>query len=134
RADDFRFCVIAMGKHGAQELNYSSDIDLMFVFDGSGAGRIDGLGYAVKLAEALIPLIDAVTEHGHVFRVDTRLRPEGKRGRIARVLESMVQCYFSFGRTWERQALIKAGACAGDIALGEELLQRLQGWVYRKYL
>lgn len=134
RADDFRFCVIAMGKHGAQELNYSSDIDLMFVFDGSGAGRIDGLGYAVKLAEALIPLIDAVTEHGHVFRVDTRLRPEGKRGRIARGLESMVQYYFSFGRTWERQALIKARACAGDIALGEELLQRLQGWVYRKYL
>lgn len=134
RADDFRFCVIAMGKHGAQELNYSSDIDLMFIFDGSGSGRLDGLGYAVKLAETLVPLIDAVTEHGHVFRVDTRLRPEGARGRLARGLEATVQYYYSFGRTWERQALIKARACAGDTALGEELISRLQSWVFRKYL
>ena len=134
RAEDFRFCVIAMGKHGAQELNYSSDIDLMFVFEGSGSRRLDGLGYAVKLAETLVPLLDKVTEHGHVFRVDTRLRPEGKRGRLARGLEATVQYYYSFGRTWERQALIKARACAGDVELGDELIQRLQNWVYRKYL
>lgn len=134
RADDFRFCVVAMGKHGASELNYSSDIDLMFVFDGSGSGRLDGFGYAVKLAETLIPLIDSVTQHGQVFRVDTRLRPEGSRGRLARGLEAMVGYYYSFGRTWERQALIKARACAGDTALGEELITRLSGWVYRKYL
>jgi glutamate-ammonia-ligase adenylyltransferase len=134
RAADFRLCVIAMGKHGAQELNYSSDIDLMFVFDGAGSGRLDGQGFAVKVVEAMIPLIDAVTEHGHVFRVDTRLRPEGKRGRLARGFESMVQYYYSFGETWERQALIKARACAGDVDLGSELLQRLQGWVYRRTL
>ncbi|MCA8913147.1 MAG: hypothetical protein KDB82_15710, partial [Planctomycetes bacterium] len=134
RAEDFRFAVIAMGKHGAQELNYSSDIDLMFVYDGAGPGRMDAQRYAVKLAETLIPLLDAVTEHGHVFRVDTRLRPEGQRGRLARNLESMVGYYYSFGSTWERQALIKARACAGDIELGEELIERLQGWIYRKYL
>ncbi|MEZ5991405.1 MAG: bifunctional [glutamate--ammonia ligase]-adenylyl-L-tyrosine phosphorylase/[glutamate--ammonia-ligase] adenylyltransferase [Planctomycetota bacterium] len=134
RAHDFRFCIIAMGKHGGQELNYSSDIDLMFVFEGSGPGRIDSQSYAVKLAETLIPLVDSVTSDGHVFRVDTRLRPEGQRGRLARELESMVTYYYSFGRTWERQALIKARACAGDLELGNEFLERLQPWIYRKYL
>ncbi|MCA9643429.1 MAG: hypothetical protein KC492_22170, partial [Myxococcales bacterium] len=134
RAEDFRLCVIAMGKHGAQELNYSSDIDLIFVYDGAGPGRMDAQTFAVKLVETLIPLLDSVTEQGHVFRVDTRLRPEGKRGRLARRFESTVEYYYSFGSTWERQALIKARACAGDLALGEQLIERLQGWVYRKYL
>jgi glutamate-ammonia-ligase adenylyltransferase len=133
-APDFKLCVIAMGKHGAQELNYSSDIDLVFVFEGAGPGRMDGQAYAVKVCETLIPLIDSATEHGHVFRVDTRLRPEGKRGRLAREFNATVDYYYSFGATWERQALIKARACAGDISLGERLIERLQGWVYRKYL
>ena len=134
RADDFKLCAIAMGKHGAQELNYSSDIDLIFVYDGTGPGRMDAQSYAAKLVETLTPLLDSVTEHGHVFRVDTRLRPEGKRGRLARQLDSTVEYYYSFGATLERQALIKARACAGDIALGEKLIERLQSWVYRKYL
>jgi glutamate-ammonia-ligase adenylyltransferase len=133
-APDFKLCVIAMGKHGANELNYSSDIDLLFVFEGAGPGRMDAQAYAVKLCETLIPLIDSATEHGHVFRVDTRLRPEGKRGRLAREFSATVDYYYSFGATWERQALIKARACAGDIAFGERLLDRLQGWIYRKYL
>ncbi|MCA8915078.1 MAG: bifunctional [glutamate--ammonia ligase]-adenylyl-L-tyrosine phosphorylase/[glutamate--ammonia-ligase] adenylyltransferase [Planctomycetes bacterium] len=134
RPEDFKLCVLAMGKHGARELNYSSDIDLIFVYDGNGPGRMDAQAYAVKLVETLIPLLDSVTEHGHVFRVDTRLRPEGKRGRLARRVESTVEYYYSFGSTWERQALIKARACAGDLEIGEQLLERLQGWVYRKYL
>jgi glutamate-ammonia-ligase adenylyltransferase len=134
RAADFQLCVLAMGKHGAQELNYYSDIDLIFVYSGAGPGRMDAQAYAVKLVETLIPLLDAVTEHGNVFRVDTRLRPEGSQGRLARELEATVEYYYSFGRTWERQALIKARACAGDTALGEKLLERLQPWIYRKYL
>lgn len=130
----FRFCVIAMGKHGAQELNYSSDIDLIFVFEGEGPRGMAGQQYAVKLAEQLIPLLDDVTEDGMVFRVDTRLRPEGKRGRLARSVQGTLDYYHSFGSTWERQALLKARPCAGDIALGAAMLEKLQGWVFRKYL
>jgi [glutamine synthetase] adenylyltransferase / [glutamine synthetase]-adenylyl-L-tyrosine phosphorylase len=129
--DDLRFCVIAMGKHGGNELNYSSDIDLMFVYESAAP---DAQRHAVRLAEGLIPLIDDVTEHGRVFRVDTRLRPEGKRGRLARSLQSTVDYYYSFGSTWERQALIKARPAAGDLPLGDELIERLSGWVFRKYL
>lgn len=130
----FRFCVLAMGKHGAEELNYSSDIDLVFVYEGDGPRGLSGQQFAVKLAEQLIPLLDEATEDGMVFRVDTRLRPEGKRGRLARSVQGTLDYYFSFGSTWERQALIKARPCAGDVALGADMLQRLQGWVYRKYL
>lgn len=133
-APDFRFCVIAMGKLGASELNYSSDIDLMFLYDGEGPERLGAQGYAVRLAEALIPLLDDVTEHGRVFRVDTRLRPEGKRGRLARSLQGTLDYYFSFGTTLERQALIKARAAAGDVALGQEMVEKLQPWIFRKYL
>lgn len=128
---DFRFCVIALGKHGADELNYSSDIDVMFVFDG---GDRNAARHAVRIAEALIPLIDEQTEDGNVFRVDTRLRPEGKRGRLVRSLDATVRYYFSFGSTWERQALIKARPAAGDLELGAGLIKRLHPWVYRKYL
>ena len=132
--DGFRFCVLGMGKHGAGELNYSSDIDLVFVFEGDGPRGMSGQQYAVKLAENLIPRLDEVTEDGMVFRVDTRLRPEGKRGRLARSVQGTLDYYHSFGSTWERQALVKARPCAGDLALGEAMLEQLQGWVYRKYL
>jgi [glutamine synthetase] adenylyltransferase / [glutamine synthetase]-adenylyl-L-tyrosine phosphorylase len=137
----FRFCVIALGKLGASELNYSSDIDLMFVHSGARASsphvssEAPALqAYAMRLAEALIPLLDEVTEHGRVFRVDTRLRPEGSRGHLSRSLQSALDYYFSFGSTLERQAMIKARAAAGDLDLGRELIARLQPWVYRKYL
>ncbi len=133
-AADFRFCVVAMGKLGANELNYSSDIDLMFLYDGDGPERMGAQAYAVRLAEALIPLLDDATEHGRVFRVDTRLRPEGKRGRLARSLQGTLDYYFSFGTTLERQALIKARAAAGDVALGQEMVEKLQPWIFRKYL
>jgi glutamate-ammonia-ligase adenylyltransferase len=132
--ENFRFCVIAMGKLGAAELNYCSDIDLMFVFDGDGPRGLSGRQFAVKIAERLISLLDEVTEDGLVFRVDTRLRPEGKRGSLARSVQGTLDYYHSFGSTWERQALIKARPCAGDIALGAGMLQTLQPWVYRKYL
>lgn len=143
----FRFCVIALGKLGARELNYSSDIDLMFIHEEGMGARASGphlkdsgpearapSTYAVKLAEALIPLIDDVTEHGRVFRVDTRLRPEGARARLSRGVQATLDYYFSFGRTWERQALIKARPVAGDVEIGQAMLQRLQPWIFRKYL
>lgn len=133
----FRFCVMAMGKLGAEELNYSSDIDLTFLYDGEygpDGPRMGSLGYAVKLAETTIKLLDEVTADGRVFRVDTRLRPEGRRGRLARSLKGTAEYYHSFGTTLERQALIKARPSAGDLQLGNELLERVSGWVFRKYL
>ncbi|MBK9973726.1 MAG: bifunctional [glutamate--ammonia ligase]-adenylyl-L-tyrosine phosphorylase/[glutamate--ammonia-ligase] adenylyltransferase [Planctomycetes bacterium] len=133
-AANFRVCVLAFGKHGAEELNYSSDIDLVFVFEGDGPRGQSGQQYAVKLAESLIPLLDEVTPDGMVFRVDTRLRPEGKRGRLARSVQGTLDYYYSYGSTWERQALIKARPCAGDVALGAAMLEKLQPWVFRKYL
>lgn len=138
-AEDFRFCVLGFGKLGACELNYSSDIDLAFLYEGSAPLAERGRPptaqeYAVRLAEMLIPLLSDQNEHGHVFRVDTRLRPEGKRGRLARSLESTVSYYHGFGVTLERQALIKARPVGGDLALGHQLVERLQGWVFRKYL
>ncbi|MCC6573542.1 MAG: hypothetical protein IT462_07105 [Planctomycetes bacterium] len=139
-ADDsgLHFCVLALGKHGAGELNYASDIDIMFVFEGeapAGEGRaLNAQEYAVKLAETMIPLIDEPTEHGVVFRVDTRLRPDGKRGPLARSIEATLAYYRSYGATWERQALIKARPVAGDIELGSRMLAELSGWIYRKYL
>ncbi|MEE9312422.1 MAG: hypothetical protein V3V10_08430, partial [Planctomycetota bacterium] len=128
--DEIKFCVLAFGKLGGCELNYSSDIDLVFVFQGDKvAGR-----KARQLAEKTVALLNDVTEHGRVFRVDTRLRPHGKRGRLAPSVQETTDYYFSYGSTWERQALLKARPCAGDIEIGEALLERLQGWVYRKYL
>ena len=136
---EFRFCVMAFGKLGALELNYASDIDLSFVFEGEPAtpehGRsLSGQEFAVRIAEAMIPLIDQVTEDGNVFRVDTRLRPDGKKGRLARGLEPTVQYYLNYGSTLERQALIKVRPCAGDLEVGEAMLARLTPWIYRKYL
>lgn len=131
---NFRFCVLAMGKHGGEELNYSSDIDLIFVFEGDGPAGLSGLKYAVRLAEGMIPLLDEVTDEGFVFRVDTRLRPEGKLGNLARSVQSSIDYYHNFGSTWERQALLKARPCAGDIALGAAMIEALQPWVFRKYL
>lgn len=128
--DDFKFCVLAFGKLGGCELNYSSDIDLVFIYEGDKSAARK----AKLLAEKTVALLNHVTEHGRVFRVDTRLRPEGKRGRLAPSVQSTADYYFSYGSTWERQALLKARACAGDIEIGEALLKRLQGWVFRKYL
>ncbi|MCF6228340.1 MAG: hypothetical protein L3J82_06715 [Planctomycetes bacterium] len=128
--DDFKFCVLAFGKLGGCELNYSSDIDLVFIFEGDKAAARK----AKLLAEKTVALLNDVTEHGRVFRVDTRLRPEGKRGRLAPSVQATADYYFSYGSTWERQALLKARPCAGDIEIGDALLERLQVWVYRKYL
>ncbi|MHC4840744.1 MAG: [protein-PII] uridylyltransferase family protein [Planctomycetota bacterium] len=129
-APDLKFCVIAFGKLGGGELNYSSDIDLVFLYD----GKPEQARVAKRLAEKTVELLNEVTEHGRVFRVDTRLRPEGKRGKLAPSVQSALDYYFSYGSTWERQALLKARACAGDIEVGEKFLERLQGWVFRKYL
>jgi glutamate-ammonia-ligase adenylyltransferase len=140
------FAIIAMGKLGGRELNFSSDVDLMYVYstdgeteglsqaDGTITNRITNHQYFTKLAEKLSAAIGEKTEDGFVFRVDLRLRPEGQRGPLAQSLGGYELYYESWGQTWERSALIKARLVAGDEAVGKEFIERITPFVYRKYL
>src|SRR5262245_15491385 len=135
-----RCVVLAFGKLGGKELNYSSDIDLMFVYDEEGTtqgqrvSHIDNSEFFGRVLSEIVRLLSAHTDDGQAYRVDLRLRPEGHRGPLARTLASTLAYYDTFGRTWERQALIKVRPVAGDLRLGEEFLRAAQGHVYRKYL
>lgn len=133
-----RFTVLALGKLGGEELNYSSDIDLLFVYDEEG--RTDGLRsvsnaeFFAKMGAEVVRILDEHTALGIAYRVDMRLRPDGEQGALARPLDSTLGYYVSRGRTWERQALIKCRAVAGDLALGETFLNAITPFVYRRYL
>ncbi|MBP2687056.1 MAG: (Glutamate--ammonia-ligase) adenylyltransferase, partial [Deltaproteobacteria bacterium] len=135
-----RFVVMGMGKLGARELNFSSDIDLLYLYETDqggteGAARSVSLHeYFIRLGEAVSRIVSEATEDGFVFRVDLRLRPEGTRGELANSLRSAEIYYESWGQTWERAALIKACPVAGDLSLGEEFLRSVVPFVYRKYL
>ena len=131
--------VLALGKLGARELNFSSDIDLIFAYP--RAGKTCGTGavvsnadFFVRLCRRLIRVIGQVTQNGFVFRVDARLRPFGESGPLAMDFEAMEHYYLEQGREWERYALIKARAAAGDKQAGNRLLQRIQPFIYRRYL
>lgn len=140
------FAVIAMGKLGGNELNFSSDIDLMYVYtadgetegvrtaDGAVTGRISNHEFFNKLSEKLSAAIGQATEDGFVFRVDLRLRPEGQRGPLAQSLGGYEIYYESWGQAWERAALVKARFVAGDEAVGRAFIERITPFVYRKYL
>ncbi|RMG59613.1 MAG: bifunctional [glutamate--ammonia ligase]-adenylyl-L-tyrosine phosphorylase/[glutamate--ammonia-ligase] adenylyltransferase [Deltaproteobacteria bacterium] len=141
------FVVIGLGKLGGEELNFSSDIDLMFVYesdrggttgiaspDGEKRGEVTNHQFFVKVSEFVSRLISEVTEDGFVFRVDHRLRPDGARGPLANSLRSLEIYYESWGQTWERMALLKARPVAGDADLGRRFEKTLQPFVYRKYL
>jgi glutamate-ammonia-ligase adenylyltransferase len=132
------FTVIAMGKLGGRELNFSSDIDILFLYgrdgDTSGPRKITNHQYFVELSEIIVKLIGEKTPDGFVFRVDTRLRPEGERGDLAQSLAGYETYYESWGRTWERSALIKARSCAGDMELGNDFILAVRPFVFRKYL
>jgi glutamate-ammonia-ligase adenylyltransferase len=132
-----RFAVIALGKLGGQELNYSSDIDLIFVCDNvsDDAKRVAAAAdYFERLARHVAKLLSDVADLGAAYRVDLRLRPNGASGPIVLGLEETLHYYDVHGCTWERQAFVKARAIAGDLDLGGELLRQLQPWVYRRYL
>ncbi|MEW5838891.1 MAG: bifunctional [glutamate--ammonia ligase]-adenylyl-L-tyrosine phosphorylase/[glutamate--ammonia-ligase] adenylyltransferase [Pseudomonadota bacterium] len=132
------FVVLGMGKLGGHELNFSSDIDLIFAFDDEGetdgAKPLDNSEFFIRLGQRLIRAIDARTEDGFVFRVDMRLRPWGDEGPLALTFEQMELYYTLHGREWERYALIKARPMAGDLLAGERLMQQLRPFVYRRYL
>lgn len=130
-------CILAMGKMGAYELNYSSDIDLICLFDET---RFDPDDYQearssfVKITRQLMGLMSEVTADGYVFRTDLRLRPDASVTPVCIAMEAAERYYESVGRTWERAAFIKARPCAGDLAAGEAFLQRLSPFVWRKHL
>lgn len=132
--------VLGLGKLGAHELNFSSDVDLMFAYscNGSTAGgvksAISAEEFFIRVARDLIQLVGAPTADGFVFRVDMRLRPYGDAGPLVMSFDAIEDYYQEQGREWERYALIKARVVGGDHAAGEKLLQRLKPFVYRRYL
>jgi glutamate-ammonia-ligase adenylyltransferase len=131
------YVVIAMGKMGAFELNYSSDIDLMVFYDpaaGVLADDVEPGAFFVRLTRKLVRLLQERTADGYVFRVDLRLRPDPASTQIAISVPSALAYYESVGQNWERAALIKARPCAGDLATGETLLHDLSPFIWRKYL
>ncbi len=129
--------VLAMGKMGAFELNYSSDIDLIVFYDPDApalADKDDATAFHVRITRGLVKLLQERTADGYVFRVDLRLRPDPASTQIAVSTEAALNYYGSVGQNWERAALIKARACAGDIKAGEAILAQLAPFIWRKYL
>jgi glutamate-ammonia-ligase adenylyltransferase len=134
---DSGMIVLAMGKMGAFELNYSSDIDLIVFYDREASSLVekdDATAFYVRITRALVKLLQERTGDGYVFRVDLRLRPDPASTQIAVSTEAALDYYGSVGQNWERAAMIKARACAGDIAAGETLLAQLSPFIWRKYL
>ena len=135
-----RCVILAFGKLGGKELNYSSDIDLMFLFDEEGQTRgqqvsiLSNGEFYSRVCSEVVRLVSTNTDRGQAYRVDLRLRPEGQRGPLARSLASTLTYYDTMGRTWERQALIKVRPIAGNMRLGEEFLHAIEPFVYRRYL
>ncbi|HEY8193853.1 MAG TPA: bifunctional [glutamine synthetase] adenylyltransferase/[glutamine synthetase]-adenylyl-L-tyrosine phosphorylase, partial [Hyphomicrobium sp.] len=131
------YFVLAMGKLGAFELNYSSDVDLIVFFDREKsrlAGNGDLQSFFVRLTRDLVLLLDERTQDGYVFRTDLRLRPDAGATQIALSTAGAHGYYETVGQNWERAAMIKARPIAGDLAAGEEFLNELSPFVWRKYL
>ncbi len=131
-----RLVVLGMGKLGGRELNFSSDVDLIFCYpeEGAAGGGLSNHELFVRLGQRLTNALSEPTEDGFVFRVDLRLRPNGASGPLALSFDAMEHYYQTHGRDWERYAFIKARVVAGDRVAGEELLRRLRPFVFRKYL
>lgn len=133
-----RCVVLALGKLGGVELNYSSDIDLIILYDDdgktTGERSISNQEFFDRLARRFVKLLTEQTEHGVTYRVDLRLRPEGNQGPLVQRSDSMRRYYDVKGRTWERQAFVKARPVAGDLELGREFLKQLEPWIYRRFL
>ncbi|MEA9825362.1 bifunctional [glutamate--ammonia ligase]-adenylyl-L-tyrosine phosphorylase/[glutamate--ammonia-ligase] adenylyltransferase [Xanthomonas campestris pv. raphani] len=133
-----RLVVFGLGKLGGGELNFSSDVDLVYAYP--QAGQSDGARplaaeeYFARLGQQLAKLLDETTADGFSHRVDLRLRPFGSAGRVALSFNGMDQYFQREGRDWERYAWLKARAVAGDIAAGEAWLETLRPFVYRRYL
>jgi glutamate-ammonia-ligase adenylyltransferase len=140
------FAILGLGKLGGQELNFSSDIDLMFLYacdgdtsdsegpEGRTTQRITNYEFYTRLARLLLKAIHDITVDGNVYRVDLRLRPDGRGGPIVNSLAQLEVYYESWGKTWERQMLLKARTVAGSEKLGREFLRLMRPFIFRKYL
>src|SRR5581483_10654152 len=131
------YVALAMGKMGAHELNYSSDIDLIVLYEAASPALTPGTEPAalfVRLTRGLVKLMQERTADGYVFRTDLRLRPDPASTAIAISSLSALNYYESTGQNWERAAMIKARPCAGDIAAGATFLKEVSPFIWRKYL
>jgi glutamate-ammonia-ligase adenylyltransferase len=130
--------VFGLGKLGGRELNFSSDVDLVYAFpehgQSDGARPLDAEAWFTRLGQRLAQLLGEVTADGFCHRVDLRLRPFGASGRLVLSFGAMEQYFQREGRDWERYAWIKARPVAGDLVAGESLLESLRPFVYRRYL
>ncbi|MDQ4122285.1 MAG: hypothetical protein M3209_12670 [Acidobacteriota bacterium] len=133
------FCVVALGKLGSRELNYASDIDLLFLYSNDGTtsgtgtrGAVSNREYFIKLAEKLTQIIGAQSNEGAAYRVDLRLRPHGRVGALAISLKEAVDYYKRTARDWERQVLLRSRSAAGDAPVFRRFWAEVESFVYRK--
>ena len=129
--------IIAMGKHGAFELNYSSDVDVSVFYEPAALPVAEGIepqGFAVQLTQRVAQLLQERTGDGYVFRVDLRLRPDPAATPVAVPVEAALEYYETVGQNWERAAFIKARACGGDLPRAQAFLEELNPFVWRRYL
>lgn len=136
-----RFAVIGLGKLGGGELNFSSDVDLMYVYDSDGGeteggarSSIENGDYFKRMSQRIASVLSEVTNEGYVYRVDLRLRPEGKAGPVANSLQSLRRYYGARAEAWERLALLKAWPVAGDRFLGTRFINLVRPFIYGKPL
>lgn len=150
RVSEAGLCVIGLGKLGGRELNYSSDIDILFIYSGEGAVFKDkpptredlqrevfsgsNHKYFNRLAADIVNEISNLSPDGVLYRVDLRLRPDGNKGPLARSLASYEDYYSQMGQTWERMMLIKARHIAGDRSLSNEFLETINSFRYPRYI
>jgi [glutamine synthetase] adenylyltransferase / [glutamine synthetase]-adenylyl-L-tyrosine phosphorylase len=133
RLVDTPFAILSLGKLGGSELNYSSDVDLMYIFgDGDSApgAAISAREYFIRLAQQVTEILSRVTRDGPVFRIDLRLRPQGGEGELAVSFSHALQYYAGEAHDWERQALIKVRHSAGDARLARAFIRAVQPHVY----
>lgn len=134
RLHESRFAVISLGKLGGNELNYSSDVDLLFLYDGGiepPGSATSNRQYFIRLAQETTELLSRRTQEGQVFRIDLRLRPQGHEGELAVALPRAIQYYSEVAQDWELQAMIKARHSAGDAELTREFTHSIAPFVYR---
>ena len=136
-----RFAILGMGKLGGGELNFSSDVDVIFLYEsdegesaGGPKGKVSPREFFSTVGKKIIQAMGDVTEDGFVFRIDLRLRPLGVNGPLVQSIDSAMLYYESWGQCWERAALIKARPVAGELALGRRFLQEVEPFIYRRYL
>lgn len=136
-----RFVVIGMGKLGGGELNFSSDVDVIFLYEnddgessGGRKGKTGAREFSSAIGQKIIHAMGDVSEDGFVFRIDLRLRPLGANGPLVQSVDSAMVYYESWGQCWERAAMIKARPVAGAIELGAKFLKELEPFIYRRYL